>query len=114
MFPFLLSKLLCVIKKKKKIYIHKEITALLGAGSEVPWHATLWMLYRCQWAPNTVLEDVPEIQPWCRITATTSQSNNELSTNVPFVEAGQGGVWGCGPEQLEATDLCASVYSGCM
>ena len=49
------------------------------------WHATLWMLsYRSYWAPNTVFEHVPDIQPWCRITATTSQSHNELSTNVLF------------------------------
>ena len=32
----------------------------------------------------TVFEHVPEIQPWCRITATTSQSHIELSPNVPF------------------------------
>ena len=31
------------------------------------------------------------------------RDDNELSTNVPFLEAGQGGGWGCGPEQLEAT-----------
>ena len=49
-----------------------------------------------------------------RITATTSKSHNELSTNVPFLEAGQGGGWGCGPEQLVATVPCASVYSGCI
>jgi hypothetical protein len=36
-----------------------------------------------------------------RITATTSQSHDELS--LPFLEAGQGGGWGCGPEQLAAT-----------
>ena len=35
--------------------------------------------------------------------ATTSQPHNELSTNVPFLEAGPGGGWGCGPEQLVAT-----------
>jgi hypothetical protein len=37
-----------------------------------------------QWAHHTIFEDVQEIQPWCRITATTSQSHDELSTNVPF------------------------------
>ena len=31
-----------------------------------------------------------------------------------FLEAGQGGGWGCGPEQLAATVPCASVYSGCI
>ena len=59
-----------------------------------------------------MFEDIQEIQPWCRITATTSQSHDELSTNVPFSEAGPGGGWGCGPEQLAATVPCASVYSG--
>ena len=63
------------------------------------------------WAPNTVFEDVQEIHPWCRIRATTSQSHDELSTNVPFLEAGQGVWWGCGPERLEATVPCACVYS---
>ena len=29
-----------------------------------------------------------------------------------FVEAGQGGGWGCCPEKLAATVPCASVYSG--
>ena len=43
---------------------------------------------------HTVFEDVQEIQPRHRITATTSQSHNELSTNVPFFRAGQGGGWG--------------------
>ena len=33
---------------------------------------------------NTVFEDVPDIQPWCTITATTSQSHIELSPNAPF------------------------------
>ena len=81
---------------------------------KVPWHATLRMLiYRCEWALNTVFEDVQEIQPWCRITATTSQSHNELSTNL-FLEAGQGGGWGCGSEQLAARVPCAHVYSGCI
>ena len=28
-------------------------------------------------------------------------------------EAGQGGGWGCDPEQLAATEPCA-VYSGCI
>ena len=64
-------------------------------------------------AAKTVLEDVQEIQPWCRITA-TSQSHRELSTNVPFLEAGPG-VWGgCGSEQLAATVPWASVYSGAL
>jgi hypothetical protein len=31
-----------------------------------------------------------------------------------FLEAGQGGGWGCGPEQLAATVPCAHVYSGCI
>ena len=34
--------------------------------------------------PNTVFEDFPEIQPSCRITATTSQTHIELSPNAPF------------------------------
>ena len=29
-----------------------------------------------------------------------------------FLEAGQGGGWGCGPEQLAATVPCVRVYSG--
>ena len=31
-----------------------------------------------------------------------------------FLEAGQGGGWGCGLEQLVATVPCARVYSGCI
>ena len=31
-----------------------------------------------------------------------------------FLEAGQGGGWGCGPEQLAATVPCGRVYSGCI
>jgi hypothetical protein len=31
-----------------------------------------------------------------------------------FIEAGQGGGWVCGPEQLAATVPCTSVYSGCI
>ena len=67
----------------------------------------------CVSGPNTIFEDVQEIQPRCRITATTSQPHNELSTNAPFLEAdqggsrvgaGQGGGWGCGPEQLVAPE----------
>ena len=46
------------------------------------------LLYRCQWAPNTVFEDVQEIQPWCRITTTASQPHNELSTNMQFFRGG--------------------------
>ena len=51
--------------------------------------------------PNTVVEDVQEIQPWCRMTASRSQSHHELSTNGLSLEAGHGGWWGRGPEQLE-------------
>ena len=41
--------------------------------------------YGCfKWAPNTVFEDPPEIQLWCRIIATTSQSHIELSPNASF------------------------------
>ena len=53
-----------------------------------------------------------KLQPWCRITSITSQYHNELTTNVPISEAGQGGGWECGPEQFAATVQCASVYSG--
>ena len=67
------------------------------------FYGCLYIRYIYKWAPNTVFEDVQEIQPWCRITATMSQSHNELSTNA-----------GCGPEQLAATVPCASVYSGCI
>ena len=66
----------------------------------------------CYFMDATVFEDIQEIQPWCRITATTSQSHNELSTNVPYLEAVQGVWWGCGPEQLAAKVPCARVYSG--
>ena len=38
---------------------------------------------------------------------TTSQSYNELSTDVVFLEAGPGGGWGRGPEQLAAALPCA-------
>ena len=48
--------------------------------------------------PNTVVEDVQEVQPWCRITATGTQSHRELSTNGPFLEADPGVWWGCGPD----------------
>ena len=60
------------------------------------------------------LKTFQEIQPRCRITATKSQSHNEPSTNEPFLEAGQGGGWGCGPEQPAATVPCTSVYSECI
>ena len=30
-----------------------------------------------------------------------------------FLEAGQGGGWRCGPEQLAVRVPCAGVYSGC-
>ena len=70
-------------------------------------NAFIWVLV----APNTVLEDLQEIQPWCRITATRSQSHHELCTNVAFLEAGQGVWWGRGPEQLAATVPCARVNS---
>ena len=53
----------------------------------------------------TVVEEVQEIQPWGRNTATTSQSHHEK-------EAGPGVWWGCGPVQLAAPVPCASVYSG--
>ena len=62
-------------------------------------------------------KDIPEIQPSCRVTATPSQSRIELPPNAVLVsvaimqmrrrEAGQGGGWGCGREQLEATVPCA-------
>ena len=55
--------------------------------------------------PNTVLEDTQEVQPWCRMTAARSQSHRELSTNGTFLEAGPGGGWGRGPEQLAGVDV---------
>ena len=64
-------------------------------------------------APNTVLEDVQEIQPWCRITATTSQSHNENSTNVPFVGGGSRWRWAGGPEQCSAVFANMLELSGC-
>ena len=85
---------------------------------KIPWHATLWMLIcRCQWAPYTVFSrnsrNSALLQNYSQYnTIQYSQSPNELSTKVVFLEAGQG-VWcGCGPEQLAATVPCASVYSG--
>ena len=62
------------------------------------------LLYGCLYigvSGPLVFENVQEIQPWGRITINTSQSHNELSTNVR---------WGCGPEQLAATVPCARVY----
>ena len=35
-----------------------------------------------------------------------------LPKRAVFLDAGQGGGLGCGPEQLAATVPCASVYSG--
>ena len=42
------------------------------------------------------------------------RASPQLSTNAPFLEVGQGGGWGCGPEQLAATVPFASAYSGCI
>ena len=85
------------------------------------------LFYGCSYigVSGPLIQYLKTMQPRCRITATMSQYNNELSTNIPFLEAGQGGEcgrvkvcpgggWGCGPEQLAATVPCASVYSGCM
>ena len=59
--------------------------SLVKSILKVPWHATLCLNIAVS---NTVFEDVLEIQPWCRITATTSQFHNVLSTNVPFFRVG--------------------------
>ena len=49
-----------------------------------------------------------EIQPvWASCTLSFLQKRR-------FLEAGQGGGWGCGPEQLATTVPCARVYSGCI
>ena len=45
------------------------------------------MLYIGLSGPHTVFEDLQEVEPWGRITATRTQSHRELSTNGRFLEA---------------------------
>ena len=45
------------------------------------------LIYECFYlaVSGPLIQYVQEIQPWCIITAITSQSHNELSTNVPLL-----------------------------